>query len=83
VPPPTKNQRITELEAKVWEFEVDNRLLRVDLEQRSANVSGQCMAQGCGREADTRRAVEIEACLCVGHARDLDYGIPVQIEPKS
>jgi len=82
VPPSSKNQRIAELEAKVWEVEADNRLLRVELEQRSANVPSQCMAQGCAREAKTKRSVEIEACLCVGHAYDIDYDVPVKLFPR-
>jgi len=42
----------------------------------------QCMAQGCGRKSNTIRTVhQVEAHLCVGHALDLDYGIPFELVP--
>ena len=79
VPPSSKDQRITELEARAWELEVDNRLLQVELERQSAKVPGQCMAEGCGREARTKRTVEIDVLVCVGHAYDIDYDVPVKL----
>ena len=47
--------------------------------RRSEVVQINCVAEGCDREARTKRAVEVDAPLCVGHALDLDYGIPVEL----
>lgn len=79
VPSPAKDQRIIELEARVWKLEVDNQMLRARLERQSENTTIRCLAEGCGREAKTKRTVEIETCLCVGLALDLDYGVPVEL----
>jgi len=41
-----------------------------------------CMAQGCSRKSNAIRTVhQVEAHLCIGHARDVDYEIPVELVP--
>ena len=58
--------------------EIITRLVN-EASRTSETVPGQCMVEGCDRESRTKRTVEIEACLCVAHALDLDYGIRVDL----